>query len=152
MAFTLESTAFNQGDLIPYIYTCDGDDISPPLAWSNPPTNTQSYVLIMDDPDAPVGTWDHWLIFNIPANISHLEENNRTLPAGACHGKNSWNRNDYGGPCPPDRIHRYFFRLYALDAQLDLTEGATKKQVLDAMQGHVLANAELMGKYDRNRE
>ncbi len=149
MTFTLESTAFKEGDLIPYQYTCDGDDISPALAWNNPPANTKSYVLIMDDPDAPMGTWDHWLVFNIPANLNHFEENIRSLPNGAKGGKNSWNRNNYGGPCPPDRIHRYFFRFYALDTSLSLSEGATKKEILDAMQGHVLATAELMGKYDR---
>lgn len=149
MGFTLESSAFKQGELIPVKYTCDGDDISPALTWKNAPANTQSFALIMDDPDAPMGTWDHWLIFNIPANMDHFEEDLRSLPHGTHHGKNSWDRNDYGGPCPPDRIHRYFFRLYALDTTLSLNEGVTKKQILDAIQGHVLSTAELMGKYDR---
>ncbi len=149
MAFTLQSSAFKQGELIPSKYTCDGDDISPALNWENTPPTTQSLVLIMDDPDAPVGTWDHWLVFNLPTNINHLVENIRSFPENTKHGKNSWNRNDYGGPCPPDRIHRYFFRLYALDKALSLKDGATKKQIIDAMQGHILGTAELMGKYDR---
>jgi Raf kinase inhibitor-like YbhB/YbcL family protein len=149
MAFILESSAFKQGELIPYKYTCDGDDISPSLAWKNTPSNTQSFVLIMDDPDAPMGTWDHWLVFNIPANINQFDEQIHSYPTGTQQGKNSWNRNDYGGPCPPDRLHRYFFRLYALDTSLSLKDGVTKRQILDAMQGHILATAELMGKYDR---
>jgi Raf kinase inhibitor-like YbhB/YbcL family protein len=149
MGFVLKSAAFNQNDLIPVQYTCDGKDISPPLVWSGAPANTKSFALIMDDPDAPMGTWDHWILFNIPATTNELPENIHTLPEGTKVGKNSWKRDDWGGPCPPDRIHRYFFRLYALDTVLNLKEGVTKGVVLEAMQGHILATAELMGKYDR---
>ena len=153
LPFELISTAFEQGEPIPAKYSCDGEDISPSLAWGDPPQGTQSLVLIMDDPDAPGGTWDHWIVFNIPAEIRELPE---AMPAGmkfddvaATFGKNSWGRSDYGGPCPPGGTHRYFFKLYALDTTLSLDESADKKQVLAAMEGLVLAEAELMGTYNR---
>lgn len=151
MAFTLNSTAFDQGSLIPQKYTCDGADVSPPLAWSGVLAGTESFALIMDDPDAPMGTWDHWVLFNLPASANGLAENIKQLPAGTQVGQNSWKRNDWGGPCPPDKEHRYFFKLYALDTTLSLSTGATKKQVEVAMKGHVLGQAELMGRYDRPR-
>ncbi len=153
LPFELISTAFEQGEPIPAKYSCDGEDISPSLAWGDPPEGTQSLVLIMDDPDAPVGTWDHWIVFNIPAEIRELPE---AMPAGmkfddvaATFGKNSWGRSNYGGPCPPGGTHRYFFKLYALDITLSLDENANKKQVLAAMEGHILTETELMGTYSR---
>jgi len=152
MEFMLESSVFKEGDLIPSQYTCDGKDLSPPLTWSNAPPKTQSFVLIVDDPDAPGGTWDHWLLFNIPFDARELKANCRTLPPGTQRGKNSWGRNDYGGPCPPDSNHRYFFKIYALSAQLDLPDGATKEEIQTAMQGCILASYELMGRYERIRK
>ena len=154
MPFELTSTAFANGDPIPVKYSCDGEDISPPLAWADPPKGTQSFALIMDDPDAPVGTWDHWIVFNIPANTYGLEEDLpitgiNQVPEFISIAKNSWSRNDYGGPCPPGGTHRYFFKLYALDIILSLDENADKSQVLAAMEGHILAEAELMGTYSR---
>lgn len=129
MALIIKSKDFNNGELIPARFTCDGKDISPNLEWDNVPASTKSFVLIMDDPDAPMGTWDHWILFNIPANIDKLESNIKQLPQGMKVGKNTWGRNDYGGPCPPDREHRYFFKLYALDSMLDLEDGITKQEL-----------------------
>lgn len=151
MAFELTSTAFVHGDPIPMKYTCDGDDISPPLQWSEPPPGTQSFALIVDDPDAR-GTWDHWLIFNLPAGTLTLLEAVPTegdLPDGSKQGRNSWQKLGYGGPCPPRGPHRYYFKLYALDAMLDLVAGAIKEQLLQGMEGHILAQTDLMGKYTR---
>ena len=149
----LTSAAFAPGETIPDEYTCDGQDISPPLSWSDPPQRTESFVLIFDDPDAPVGTWVHWVLFNIPADKRSLSENvpaQDQLPDGSLHGRNSWKRRDYGGPCPPSgSTHRYVFQLLALDRELDLEAGATKKQVLGATEGHVLAQGELTGEYGR---
>lgn len=149
MSLTLTSNAFKNGDGIPSQYSCDGKDISPELQWNNAPDGTQSFALIFDDPDAPMGTWVHWVLFNIPANINQLSENINTLPKGTVVGNNSWGKASYGGPCPPDKEHRYFFKLYALDTTLDLPSGSTKKELEKAMQSHVLSNAELMGKYKR---
>jgi len=151
MALTLKSDAFDQGATIPNKFSCDGDDISPQLSWDGVPSQTKSFALIMDDPDAPVGTWDHWILFNLPADTNSLEENISTLPPGTMVGKNSWGKNTWGGPCPPDKEHRYFFKLYALDTKLDLKEGATKKQVEQAMQNHILEKTELMARYNRPR-
>lgn len=148
MAFTLESSAFKANDMIPTRFTCDASNASPPLSWKGAPSTTQSFVLIMDDPDAPRGTWVHWVLFNIPASTTQLTEGNN-IPQGATGAKNSWNDNNYGGPCPPSGTHRYFFKLYALDIFLKLDANADKETVLKAMQGHVLASAELMGKYQR---
>ena len=152
--FELTSTAFASGEPIPAKYSCDGEDISPPLAWGPPPEGTKSQALVMDDPDAPVGTWDHWIVFNIPANTYGLEENLpitgiNQVPDLISIAKNSWGRNDYGGPCPPGGTHRYFFKLYALDTILSLDENADKSQVLAAMEGHILAEIELMGTFTR---
>jgi len=151
MGLMLQSPAFNNDGMIPIKYTCDGSDISPPLKWENPPDNTQSFVLIVEDPDAPGGTWDHWILFNIPAGVHELSENSKTLPPGTRIGMNSWKRNDYGGPCPPDRLHRYYFKLYALDITLPLNEGAEKSAIEKAMQNHILATAEWIGKYERKK-
>lgn len=149
---SLTSPAFPAGGEIPRKYTCDGDDVSPPLEWGAPPPGTRSLALIMDDPDAPVGTWDHWLVYNLPADVRGLAEgvvvDSKTGAMGR-HGKNSWGNLGYGGPCPPGGQHRYFFRVYALDTMLDLATGANKAQLLAAMAGHVLAQGELMGTYRR---
>jgi Raf kinase inhibitor-like YbhB/YbcL family protein len=152
MALELESTAFAPGKSIPARYTCDGEDISPPLQWNDPPPGTQSLALIVDDPDAPAGAWVHWVLYNIPAKSRALQEDisaDAELPDSSRHGKNSWGRLGYGGPCPPGGTHRYVFKLYALDTRLNLASGATKKQVLQAMRGHILAQAEMMGMYAR---
>lgn len=151
MSLTLTSSAFSNSNEIPRQHTCDGRDLPIPLQWSGAPENTVSFVLIMDDPDAPVGTWDHWLLFNIPKEVSQIKENTTSFSDGTMFGANSWGRSDYGGPCPPDKRHRYFFKLYALDTKLNLPQGASKKQILSAIDGHVLADASLMGTYDRPR-
>ena len=148
----IKSPAFAQGGLIPSKHTCDGQDVSPPLTWSGAPAGTQGFAVISDDPDAPAGTWVHWVIWNIPARTQALEENVPkldALPNGARQGTNDFRRVGYGGPCPPSGTHRYSFRLYALDAPVDLKSTATKRELEKAMQGHVLARAELMGKYGR---
>ena len=146
----ITSSAFSDGALIPIKYTCDGDDISPPLVWSDIPENTASFVLINDDPDAPVGTWDHWILFNLDGKTTELAENvDLSKLAGVQLGRNSWRRNDYGGPCPPYGTHRYFFKLYALDMKLDLPAGSSKQDIKKAMAGHILAEAELLGRYKR---
>ena len=154
MAFELISSAFSGGEAIPRRHTCDGEDLSPALAWEDAPEGVASFALIMDDPDAPVGTWVHWVLFNIPATARSLEEGmapDAQLADGSRHGSNSWGRLGYGGPCPPSGIHRYFFKLYALDEALDLEPGASKEDLLEAIQGHVLAQTELMGTYSRAR-
>ena len=153
MILIVSSSAFQEGGVIPTEYTCEGQDVSPPLAWDEPPAGTQSLVLIVDDPDAPVGVFTHWVLFNIPSNSRDLPEALPTqaqLPSGAQQGKNDFGRLGYGGPCPPPgRPHRYRFTVYALDQPLELTAGALKKQVLDAMQGHILAQGQLTGTYQR---
>jgi hypothetical protein len=141
----LTSTAFDHEGTIPPRYTCDGSDVSPPLSLSDVPAETASLALVMDDPDAPGGTWDHWVIFDIPV-ATNIAEDVGSLGTG---GTNSWGRVGYGGPCPPGGTHRYFFSLYALDAELGLAKGATKTEVFEAMAGHVLAEAMLMGRYGR---
>ncbi|MEK6984319.1 MAG: YbhB/YbcL family Raf kinase inhibitor-like protein [Nanoarchaeota archaeon] len=143
----LTSPAFVHNGAIPFEYTCDGADLSPPLVISDVPSNAKSLVLISDDPDAPVGTWDHWVVFNILTSTKQIAKG--TEPKGTA-GKNSWGRTGYGGPCPPSGTHRYFFMIHALDITLNLPEGSTKKQIETAMQGHILAKAELMGMYKRN--
>jgi Raf kinase inhibitor-like YbhB/YbcL family protein len=148
MTFEIKSAAFAQGQAIPVKYTCDGEDISPPLQWSEPPDGSQSFALISDDPDAPVGTWVHWVLFNLPADTRELSEQ-AIRPSGSQDGQNSWGRTGYGGPCPPSGTHRYFFKLYALDTMLDLPAGANKNQLLQAIEGHILAQIEVMGTYSR---
>lgn len=152
MTIRISSTVFKEGELIPKKYTCDGENISPPLAWTSVPSGTKSLALIADDPDAPRGTWVHWVLFNIPADAKELSENippRSILNNGARHGTNDFREIGYGGPCPPSGTHRYFFKLYALNAVLALESGATKAQVLKAMEGHILGEGQLMGKYKR---
>ncbi len=138
--------------MIPPTYTCDGSDLSPPLSWSAVPAKAKSLALIADDPDAPRGTWVHWVAWNIPATVHDLPEGvpkRDTLPNGMKQGTTDFRSIGYGGPCPPSGTHRYFFKLYALDATLNLLPSTTKKDLETAMQGHVLAQSELMGKYAR---
>ena len=152
MAFEMTSTAFAQGDPIPPKYTCDGEDISPPLQWSDAPVDTRSFVLIADDPDAPISPWAHWLLYNLPSESCALPEAvspDAELPDGSRQGKNGWGRLGYGGPWAPKGTHRYFFKLYALDTMLELLPGASKEALLQAMGGHILAQAWLMGLYRR---
>lgn len=148
----ITSSAFTEGSMIPVKYTCDGQGISPPLEWKNAPDGTKSFTLISDDPDAPAGTWVHWVAYNIPANVIKLDENvkpEKEFKNGMRQGSNSWPKIGYGSPCPPSGIHRYYFKLYALDTVLNIKPGATKTQVLQSMKGHVLAEVQLMGKYKR---
>lgn len=149
MTLKILSTAFENESSIPSKYTCTGKDISPPLSWKDEPPNTKSFVLIVDDPDAPVGNWDHWIVFNLPNSTHELTENFTTLPSHALYGKNSWGKSAYGGPCPPSGEHRYYFKLYALDTVLNLPAGASKSQIESAMKGHILAEAKLMGRYKK---
>lgn len=149
MGLIIQSSAFNSGNSIPMKYTCDGANIPPPLSWEGEPKNTQSFVLIVDDPDAPAGTWNHWIVFNIPKTTHDFSENLLTLPNGAKYGKNSWEKTAYGGPCPPQGEHRYLFNLYALDTVLNLSANTNKSQIQSAMQGHILATATLIGKYKK---
>jgi len=154
MPFTLTSEAFTHGQAIPPTYTCDGRDVSPPLAWTEPPSGTKSLALLSDDPDAPMGTWVHWVLYNLPASTRTLPEAYPTSAqqsGGSRQGKTDFGRTGYGGPCPPSGTHRYFFKLYALDALLSLAPGASAQQLQQAMQGHILAQAELMGTYRRQR-
>lgn len=154
MELSVESAAFTEGGLIPSKYTCDGNDVSPPLRWSGPPDGTRSLALISDDPDAPMGTWVHWVMYNIPPHVRELREHvppSEKLSDGTVQGRTDFGRIGYGGPCPPSGTHRYYFRVYALDTVLDVAPGATKRQLLRAMEGHVLAQGELMGKYARKR-
>ena len=149
----ITSSVFSGGGTIPKKYTCDGQDVSPPLTWSGAPASTQSLALIADDPDAPVGTWVHWVLYDLPANTKELAENvakQEQLPSGARQGRNDFRKLGYGGPCPPPgKPHRYYFKLYALDKKVDLKPGATKADVESAMQGHILAQGELMGRFGR---
>jgi len=153
VSFSLQSSSFPSGGEIPKKFTCEGVDVSPALRWGEPPAKTQSFALIADDPDAPVGTWTHWVAYDLPANLRQLPEGvdkQATIPAGGTQGVNDFGKTGYGGPCPPPgKPHRYFFKLYALDAKLDLKPGAAKRQVERAMEGHVLGKAELMGTYKR---
>ena len=153
MPLQISSTAFSAGEAIPKESTCDGPDISPQLKWDDPSANTQAFALIMDDPDAPAGTWVHWVLYDLPANTRELPEGvakQDQLSSGARQGRNDFGKIGYGGPCPPPgKAHRYFFKLYALDAKLGLRAGATKADVERAMKGHILAQAELIGKYGR---
>lgn len=152
MQFALSSPAFTQGQPIPRKYSCDGQDVSPPLSWGEPPPHTRCFALIADDPDAPGGIFVHWVLYNIPAG-------SRALPEGvpkvgkladeSVQGSNSWQRLGYGGPCPPGGTHRYVFKLYALDTTLSLLSGASKQRLLEAMEGHIMGQAELMGVYRR---
>lgn len=154
MAFQISCPDFMDGQSIPRKFSCDGSDISPKLTWKNSPAGTASFVLLVNDPDAPSGDWVHWVLYNIPANLNQLEEG---IPAEKCvangilQGRNSWHQVRYGGPCPPSGSHRYFFKLFALDCPLILEPGAERQEVLHAMQGHILAQAQLMGTYIRQK-
>jgi Raf kinase inhibitor-like YbhB/YbcL family protein len=155
MPLTIESSAFAPNAGIPRKYTCEGDDVSPPLAWRGEPARTKTFALIVDDPDAPDPkapkmTWVHWVVYNLSAETHALpEDGSRQLPAGGREGKNDWKRTGYGGPCPPAGRHRYFHKLYALDAELPDLHQPTKAQLEAAMKGHVLAHAELIGTYQK---
>lgn len=158
MSLEVTSTAFKQAGAIPARYTCEGDDASPPLAWSGVPTGTKSLAMIVDDPDAPdpakpQRVYVHWVVYNIPPGTNSLPENasKKGLPAGAVQGKNDFGKNGYGGPCPPIGRHRYFFKLNALDTELTGLSNATKADVLRAIEGHVLASGELMGTYQKGK-
>jgi Raf kinase inhibitor-like YbhB/YbcL family protein len=153
MAFEVTSSAFTHGGVIPKKHTCDGTDVSPPLAWRAPPAGVQSFALVCDDAKAPGGTWVHWVIYNVPAAAQELPEGiapDVRLPDGARQGRSDFRRPGYGGPCPPrGETHQYSFRLYALDSMLDLRPNATREDLLEAMEGHVLGTAELVGRYGR---
>jgi Raf kinase inhibitor-like YbhB/YbcL family protein len=155
MSLEITSDAFVSGQSIPAKYTCTGKNISPAITWGDPPAGTQSFALIMDDPDAPMGTWVHWVLYNIPADRRSLEE---ALPVTGKNvantnsifvGTNSWGNIGYGGPCPPSGTHRYCFKLYALDTTISLLPGATKDELLREMKGHILAQGELMGTFSK---
>jgi len=155
--FSISSPAFDHDSVIPVNYTCDGDDLSPALRWSGVPEGTASLALIVDDPDAPDPAaprliWVHWLLYNLPADSDGLAENieQGLLPAGTLEGKNDWKRVGYGGPCPPVGQHRYFFRLYALDTVLPDLGEPDRSRLEQAMDGHILAEATLMGTYSRS--
>lgn len=152
MEVNMTSTAFEEGGMIPNRYTCDDEDISPPLAWASVPEGTKSIALICDDPDAPMGTWVHWVLFNLPPDLTALPEavpSDSILDNGGKHGTTDFGRVGYGGPCPPSGTHRYYFKLYALDTEIALDPGATKSRLLKAMEGHILAQGQLMGRYKR---
>ncbi len=152
MDIKIACSAFDEGGTIPVKYTCDGEDVSPPLEWSGVPEGAKTLVLISDDPDAPMGTWVHWVLFNLPATVNNLPEDIppvQTMENGAKQGMNDFRKIGYGGPCPPGGTHRYYFKIYALDTEIDLEAGATKPEVLRAMEGHILAQGQLMGRYSR---
>lgn len=148
----LTSPAFKEGEAIPRTYTCDGINITPPLEWSGVPKTARTIAIVADDPDAPGGTWVHWVLYNLPADNIGLVENlpaTETLKAGGLQGRNDFGKIGYGGPCPPSGSHRYFFRIYALDGELLLKAGATKAELLKAMDDHVVLQGQLMGTYRR---
>jgi Raf kinase inhibitor-like YbhB/YbcL family protein len=158
MTLSIQSKSFRHDEMIPADYTCDGRNISPPLAWSGIPPEAKSLALIVDDPDAPDPaapkmTWVHWVLYNIPVSAQGLAENiaAASLPAGTREGLNDWGRQGYGGPCPPIGRHRYYFKLYALDTVLGDLQSPTKEQVEQALKGHILAKAQLVGLYQRSR-
>lgn len=148
---SLSSPAFGDGETIPTLYTCDGRDISPPLQWRGVPEEARSLALVVDDPDAPAGTWVHWVVYNIPPDTARLAEDTASedLPAGAREGVNSWGRTGYGGPCPPSGEHRYLHKLYALDEVLSDLGNPTKVELERALMGHFIERARLIGIYER---
>jgi len=153
MSMQIASPAFAHAEMIPERYTCKGNDISAPLEWKGVPEGSRSFALIFDDPDAPMGTWVHWVVYDLPAECNKLPEDVpevNPISGGGVQGTNSWGRIGYGGPCPPSGTHRYFLRLYALDTVLGLKAGATKAQLLKAMEGHILDECELMGRYAKH--
>jgi Raf kinase inhibitor-like YbhB/YbcL family protein len=154
MAFKITSPEFREGQPIPRKFTCDGVDFSPPLCWEDAPAGTLSFILIMNDPDAPAGDWVHWVVYNLPAGTHQLAEGipaEKSLPDGTLQGRNSWHQVRYGGPCPPSGIHHYYFTLYALDCKLKMDSGAERQAVMDAMREHILSQTQLMGVYSRKK-
>ncbi|HAZ13012.1 MAG: hypothetical protein A2X86_09490 [Bdellovibrionales bacterium GWA2_49_15] len=156
MPLTLSSPAFHHNEEIPQKYTCEGTEVSPPLDVSNPPEGTKSFALIVDDPDAPDPkapkmTWIHWVFYNLPVNVSTIPEKSAAAPAGSLPGLNSWKKIGYGGPCPPIGQHRYFHKLYALDILLPDLKNPGKEKLLDAMKGHILEEATLIGLYQKRK-
>jgi hypothetical protein len=153
MSLRVSTTSFTPGNTIPKKYTCDAQDLSPELSWSGAPASTKAYALIADDPDAPVGTWTHWLLWNIPASVHELQEGvskNAQLPDGSRQGQNDFKKVGYNGPCPPPgKPHRYYFKLYALDSQLEVKPGATRSELETAIKQHTLEQAEVLGRYGR---
>lgn len=153
LKFSITSPAFKHEGMIPSKYTCDGEDVSPALSWTGAPANTKSFAIISDDPDAPMGTWVHWIIYNIPVSVTSLPEavpQKESLDNGALQAITSFRSIGYGGPCPPSGTHRYYFKIYALDMTLNLKPKETTKETLvKTMQNHILAQAEIMGKYKR---
>jgi len=152
MSISVSSSAFEEDGMIPSKYTCDGEDVSPPLKWEGVPEATKCIALISDDPDAPMGTWVHWVMWNIPADAQGLPENvppDAQLPDGSRQGITDFGRPGYGGPCPPSGTHRYYFKVYALDTMLELPTSARKGDLLKAVENHVIAEGQLMGRYSR---
>jgi Raf kinase inhibitor-like YbhB/YbcL family protein len=153
MSLTISSPSFTNGGDIAKKFTCDGADVSPQLSWNDPPAGTQTFALLVDDPDAPVGNWNHWVLWNLPPSLRGLPENvakDAHLPDGSHQGHNDFGKFGYNGPCPPaGRPHRYFFKLYSLDAKLELKSSAGKRELESAMKGHVLAQTDWMGRYGR---
>lgn len=148
MTFRLKSPSFASGGTIPSRHTCDGKNTSPALSWEGSPSNTKSFVLLVDDPDAPSKTWTHWVVYNIPEDATGCPEN--SPPVAAAEGLNDFGNYNYGGPCPPSGTHRYFFKLYALGHPLNLPNKSTREEVEEAMKPHILATTELMGTYKRS--
>lgn len=151
-ALKLRSSDFQEGGFIPTLFTCEGKNISPALDWSDIPPGTKAFALILEDPDAPKGIFDHWVMFNLPPNTEGLTQGAAAFPSGMIEGKNSTMKTGYIGPCPPKGVHRYFFKLYALDTLLTLPKGSTKAQVLKAMEGHILSQTHLMGRYEKEKK
>ena len=154
MDIKVTSSAFVDGGMIPSKYTCDGSDISPPLRWEDEPLGTASIALICDDPDAPMGTFVHWVLYDLPPQVRELPEDfpdDETFPDGTRQGVTDFGKTGYGGPCPPSGTHRYFFKIYALDKKIDLAIVGDKEHLLAAMKGHILGQGQLMGKYQRQR-
>ncbi len=152
MALKITSTAFENEAMIPAKHTCDGENVSPPLKWESDGEGIKSYALICDDPDAPMGTFIHWVIYNIPADVRDLQEDfpsESELDNGTKQGMTDFGKVGFGGPCPPSGVHRYYFKIYGLDTVLDVEAGITKAELLKAMEGHIVEEAELMGKYTR---
>ena len=145
----ISSTSFGHNGQIPKKYTCDGSDINPPLKFEEIPANAKSLALIVDDPDAPMGTWVHWVVWNIDTKTSEIKEN--SVPKGSMQGMNDFRKHAYGGPCPPSGTHRYFFKLYALDMALNIGASAGKTALESSMKGHILAEAKLIGLYERSK-
>ncbi len=152
MTIAVTSSAFKNGEMIPLKYTADGRDISPPLKWKGDKAGVKSYVIVCDDPDAPGGTWVHWILYNIPPDINEIGEktgNTPELPGNAVHGRNSWGKVEYGGPAPPSGTHRYFFTVYSIDVEIHLPSAPGIHELQEAMKGHVINEGQLMGLYRR---